>query len=119
MDVEKLVESTGLHEGRIMSISLRDNNFSLHVDNVFVDLECKERYNVVMHMTVQKVTKDDEVVDTLKLEGDGSSIIQFERSGNSATLVVDWIYYKERKTETRAYEFIFDTFNLQATRQQA
>jgi len=64
------------------------------------------------------VTRDGELVSTLRLEGEESSIIQFERSGNLTTFVMDWRDYTARTDVTRAYSFTFDAFSLRIVSKQ-
>ncbi len=118
MSIENIIERTGLHDATVRSMQLHYNHFSAQIDNILIDIDSDDSYSVTIDMTVQSVTRDGEIVDTLRLEAEGSSIIQFERSGNLATLVMDWRDYTARTNVTRAYSFIFDTFNLRVVSKQ-
>jgi hypothetical protein len=59
-----------------------------------------------------------EIVSALHTEGEGSNVLEFRRSGQSATMVVVWTYYSTRTDATRSYTFDFTTFDLQAEKQE-
>jgi hypothetical protein len=64
------------------------------------------------------MVRDDEVVNTLRMEAEDGEVLAFDRSGNIASLVVTWICHSTRIDETHAYQFDFDTFELQAEEQE-
>jgi len=99
-------------------MQLHSNHFSAQIDDILIDIDSDDSYSVTIEMTVQSVTRDGELVSTLRLEGEESNIIQFERSGNLTTFVMDWRDYTARTNVTRAYSFIFDTFSLRIVSKQ-
>ena len=52
------------------------------------------------------------------MEGEYANVIDFSRSGHTATLVVDWRSFAPRKNETCSYNLEFDTFDLRAKKQE-
>ena len=66
---------------------------------------------------VLKITRDNEVVNAVRMETEDGGVIAFRRSGHIAELVVTWTSYAPRIDETRSYTFDFTTFDLQAEKQ--
>ena len=64
-------------------------------------------------------TRDDRKVGGIGLEGEGSSVIAFRRSGKAATLLLNWRYYSERRSGSALYGFEFEEMTLTAERQEA
>ena len=115
MDTSELLERTGFHDASISILSMSGNQVCLRFENVLLDEDC---YSVTLALGgVRSVTRNSEAVDALRPEGEGSSVIDFERSGNSAVLAVDWRSYTARTNETCSYRFAFDSFDLQAEKQ--
>jgi hypothetical protein len=113
----ELIESTDLHDSRLTDMSLKGDRIQLRFKNVWVDDD--SCYNVTVTLGgVGKITRDDEIVSALHTEGEGSNVLEFRRSGQSATMVVVWTYYSTRTDDTRSYEFDFTTFDLQAEKQE-
>jgi hypothetical protein len=118
MSLKELVEQTCFHEAEIVGMQYKDNHVQLQFENVVTDVEADYGYCVTVDMDVTRVIKDEEEINALSLEGEGSSVLDFERSGNVATLLVDWRYYSERRSETHVYTFEFSSFDLKITGQK-
>jgi hypothetical protein len=67
---------------------------------------------------IRRMTRDNEIVNTLHMEAEDAEVLAFERSGNIASQVVTWISHSTRTDQTRSYEFEFTTFDLRAEKQE-
>ena len=83
-------------------------------ENVLLD-DC---YHVPLELGGgHSMTRNGEAVRALQIEGEGWSVIDSKRSGHTAKLAVDWRSYTARTNETCSYGSAFDTFSLQAEKQ--
>jgi|ERR1019366_5462215 hypothetical protein len=116
MNTKELIENTDFHDSCLTEMSMEGNRVRLRFEHVWVDDDNCYQATVTLG-GVSKVTRDDEVVNALRMEGEGSSVLAFNRSGHTATMILVWRYYSPRKDETCSYTFDFTTFDLQAERQ--
>ena len=114
----KEIESTGFHEAEIKLMQMREGHITLQFQDIVVDIDSDDRYHVDLDFSgISNLACDDEPIDKMQMEGEGSSVIQFDYSNNSAALVVDWRYYKERRSQTRSYNFNFESCNFKFEKQ--
>lgn len=119
MNNEELVERSGFHDSELTAMQMQGDRVRLRFEDVSVDFERRERYRVTVELGgVRRVTRDGEAVDTLHLEDEASDVLRFERSGNTASLILEWISYTARTNRTCAYGFVFDAFDLTVERQE-
>lgn len=112
------LEHTGFHDSEVVAMRVAGDNVQIVFENVAADVDGNEYYRVKLDLGgAYKMTRDGQVVHALQTEGEGSSVIQFERSGDTATLVLDWRHYAARRSETRAYEIHYRTFSMEYEKQ--
>lgn len=117
MDTEKTVERTGFHASELTAMQMRGDRVRLRFEGASVDFERRERYRVTVELGgVRRVARDGEAVDALHLEDEASDVLRFERSGNTAPPILEWISYTARTNRTCAYGFVFDNFDLTVER---
>lgn len=119
MSIIELVERTGFHDAELTVMQMLGDRVYLQFEDVGIEIGSDDLYRANLNLGgVHKVTRDGVAVSTLYVEGEGSSVIQFERSGSTATLVLDWISYTRRTSKTRSYSFAFNTFDLRVEKQE-
>ena len=119
MEIEKTVERSGLHDSEPAAMQTQGDRVRLRFEEVLVDFGRRERYRVTVESGgVRRVTRDGETVDTVHLEDEASDVSRFERSGNTASLLLEWSSCMARTNRTRAYGFVFDAFDLTVERQE-
>ena len=117
MEKTELIEQTELHDSSLIQIATEDNRLRLTFENVWVDDDNCYRVTITLG-GVHKVTRNHQVVRSLGMEGKYAHVLEFSRSGHTAALAVYWCSFAPRKDEFCSYEFDFDTFGLQAEKQE-
>jgi hypothetical protein len=117
MNAIEIIENTNFHDSSIVELSMDGDHINLKFENVWLDDD--NCYKVAINLGgVRKATCDHKVVNSLRMETDDGGVIAFRRSGNIADLVVTWTAYAPRTDETHSYAFDFDSFELQAEKQE-
>ncbi|MDR3472204.1 MAG: hypothetical protein P4M09_11000 [Devosia sp.] len=117
MNTTELIENTNFHDSSLVELSMVGNHIHLRFENVWVDDDNCYKVLADLH-GVRKVNRNDEVVHSLGMEGEYAGVIDFERSGHTAALAVDWRSFSPPRDDFCSYEFDFDTFEMQAEKQE-
>ena len=117
MNATELIRMTSFHDSSITELSMDGDHINVRFEDVWVDDD--NCYKVAVDLRgVRKVIRNHEVVRSLGMEGEFAGVIAFRRSDHTAALAVDWCSFAPRKDEFCSYEFDFDTFGLQAEKQE-
>jgi hypothetical protein len=117
MNTTELIESTSFHDSTIPELSMDGSHIHLRFEDVWVDDD--NCYNIVVDLRgVCKVVCNHELVHSLSMEGEYAHVLEFSRFGQTAALLVYWRSFAPNKDEFCSYEFDFDTFELQAEKQE-
>jgi len=117
-NIEKKVERSGLHDSGIDSIEYNNKHLRMEFSDVNVEIHGNIFYKVVINMIVVQIKRNNELVNSICLEAPGSSVLDFERSGDIAKFSLYWINYDPQCEEFCEYEIKFDAFDLQVFPQE-
>ncbi len=117
-DTEELLRRSSFHDSELARFERSGTDLHLVFRNVILSLDDDDYYRVEVTLSgVGGMTRDDEPVSAVGLEGEGSTVLQFDRAERDASLSVIWISYAPRRQEFATYRFSFDRAAQAATLQ--
>lgn len=110
---ERALESSEFHDAELSAVKTDSAGVRMTFSNVLMSTTEELYYRVTIDFGgVRELTRDDAPVAAIKVEGEGSSVITFKHIGNRVTLLLDWEYYSEKRSDMALYKFIYDDFHL-------
>lgn len=118
MDINELAEHTRFHDADLTVMQMVGDHVHLQFEDVCIDIESDDLYSVTIDLTgVQQVTCNENIVQEIKIEGEGSSVLQFRRFADRVELASQWHSYSKRLSECHTYVFKFKFFNITTKKQ--
>ena len=117
MNTVEPIKKIGFHDSSLTELSADGDRVRLKLVDVWVG---DDNHNdaVITLGGIRRMTRDNEIATTLRMEAEDAEVLAFERSGNVASLVVTWISHSARTDQTHSYEFEFTTFDLRTQKQE-
>jgi hypothetical protein len=99
-------------------MQMKGDHVHFNFENIIIDVDSEDYYSAVLELDgVLDVTRDGQTINMLDHRGDNMNVINLERSGHIAELVVSHRYYNTNKDETHVYKFTFGRFDLRCEKQ--
>ena len=117
MHTAQEIEASEFHDSQLTAMERTGSDVSLVFSNVLMDTAGEEYHRAtVILRKVRQISRDGRPSPEIGLEGEGSSVIAFRRSGQTATLLLNWRHYSQRRDELVLYRFAFDAIRSGANR---
>lgn len=117
MSTAEPIKKITFHDSSLTELTVDNDRVVIRLADVWVG--DSNQYNTTVTLRgVRRMTRDDKVVNDVRMEAEDAQVISFERSENSLNMVVNWISHSTHTDDTRSYEFEFNTFDLGAETQK-
>jgi hypothetical protein len=101
-----------LHDSSLTELAVDGDRVRLRLVDVWIGDD--NHYNAIVTLGgVGRMTRDDKLINTLRMEAEDAQVLVFERSQNTVNMIVAWISHATHTDDTHSYEFAFTTFDLQ------
>jgi hypothetical protein len=129
-DLRDIIELTSCHDTSIGALGMKGDHVHLEFEDVWLQDEDAivpvgalygkgTYYGVTVDLRgVRGVTRNDETVSQLSMESEVGEVLTFERSGQTAKLVMEWVSFTPQAREICVYTFSFEIFELHVERQE-
>jgi len=105
------------HDSSLTELKSDNGCVTIRIADVWIGNN--NQHNAVVTLSgVRRMTRDDKIVDVVRMEAEDAQLISFERLEDTLSIVVNWISHSTHTDDTRSYEFEFNTFDLETETQK-
>lgn len=107
------LERTKFHDAELARCVSDGSTLCLHFRNISLRDGKEEYYSAhVVLRGVQKIQCNGTPIPELKLEGEGSDVLQFHRGDGKALLLIEWQSYRQNSFVFAKYEIDYGSSDL-------
>ena len=112
------LERTDFHDADLGKCVSDGNTLYLYFRNICLEPGKEEYYSAsVVLRGVREIRRDGAPVSELRLEGEGSDVLQVHRGEGRALLLIEWHSYRPRADVFAKYEVDYDSSEMTAEKQ--